>query len=257
MNDQNQALASASFNFIVGAEPPTDPAPNITLEDAEQAVRDLLTAWSTGLDVKPYLAANLRDQIVAGRPADQTLGLHPIKMGDFSVAPAETRASEVLFVPATLNYGTFIEERTFTLVVENGAWRINGGSLDKSTPIASTIKYLWPKEAPIGLTVQPDTSRASQSDWLLRFAQPHAQEPDITISGGLIIEAPGQKLNDVTVRGMPGVVYSFHGGNVVVWQENDNNYGVSGNRSVQELLDLANELQEIDRATFEQRTSRQ
>jgi hypothetical protein len=56
---------------------------------------------------------------------------------------------------------------------------------------------------------------------------------------------------------MPGVVYSFHGGNVVVWQENDNNYGVSGNRSVQELLDLANGLQEIDRATFEQRTSRQ
>ncbi len=257
MNDQNQPLASAPFNFIVGAEPPTEPAPNITLKGAEQAVRNLLTAWSTGSDVKPYLASNLRNQLDAGRPADQILGLHPIEMGDFSVATAETRASEVLFVPATINYGTFIEERTFTLVVENGEWRINGGSLDSSTQVVSTIKYLWPTFVPIGLSVQPEPSRASDSDWLLWLTQPHAQQPDVVISGNLIGEAPGQKVSDVTVRGLSGVTYTFDGGNAIVWQENNNNYGISGDRTVQELLEIANGLQEVERATWEQRASPQ
>jgi hypothetical protein len=42
------------------------------------------------------------------------------------VQPPEDRPSEVLFVPATLVYEGFSEERLFTLVVEGNQWRING-----------------------------------------------------------------------------------------------------------------------------------
>lgn len=145
----------------------------------------------------------------------------------------------------------------FTLVVEPGEWRINGSSLEESRSIASTIKYLWPANIPADLTVQSDSSRASNADWLLRMGQPQAKIADVIISGGSIGESPGRKVDEVMVRGLPGLTYTFPGGAAVVWQENNNNYGITGNRSVNELLNIALDLEQVDRATWEQRASQQ
>ncbi|HEY0606082.1 MAG TPA: hypothetical protein VGD58_24370, partial [Herpetosiphonaceae bacterium] len=93
---------------------------------APETVRALLEGYINQADLKPYLATNIRREMEAGRPLHAILGLHPIALQSFEVQAQEHRPSEVLFVPATLVYESFSEERLFTLVVEDGTWRING-----------------------------------------------------------------------------------------------------------------------------------
>lgn len=93
---------------------------------AIETVQGLLEGYTSQADLKPYLAANIRSEMEAGRPLHAILGLHPIALKSFEVQPPEDRPSEVLFVPATLVYESFSEERLFTLVVEGNQWRING-----------------------------------------------------------------------------------------------------------------------------------
>lgn len=116
MSDQNLALASAPFGFTA-----VRPVP--ARAEAPQAVRDLLAAVGKR-DVTPFLAWNLRDQLSAGRPLDQVLGLHPIALNAADVRDPEDRPADVLFVPATLSYQGFSEERLFMLVVEDGRWKV-------------------------------------------------------------------------------------------------------------------------------------
>jgi hypothetical protein len=106
------------------AVPDPGPAPALTHAAATETVRRFLDLYISQGDLKPYLATNIRAELEAGRPLDTILGLHPIT--SFDVGAPEDRPSEVLFVPATLVYQTFSEERLFTMVVEDGMWRIHG-----------------------------------------------------------------------------------------------------------------------------------
>ncbi|HEU5099617.1 MAG TPA: hypothetical protein VFU22_11390 [Roseiflexaceae bacterium] len=121
MNDQNIALASAPFGF-------TSVRPAPSRAEATQTVRDLLAAVGKS-DIMPFLAWNLRDQLNAGRPLDQVLGLHPIALNWADVRGPEDRPADVLFVPATLSYQGFSEERMFLLVVEDGRWKVTDSQL--------------------------------------------------------------------------------------------------------------------------------
>jgi hypothetical protein len=129
MNDNNEALASAPFGYV----PPTDaidPPPVVTLEGASQAVRDLLQTYIDQRDAREYLAENLRSDLDAGTPIDRLLNLRQDTLRSFTVhAPDLSRPSEVLFVPTTLTYESGDVEQMFTLVVDNGAWVINGSSM--------------------------------------------------------------------------------------------------------------------------------
>jgi hypothetical protein len=105
-----------------------DPAPPAgpSQAAAPETVRALLAGYTKQADLKPYLATNMRREMEAGRPLHAILGLQPVALQSFEVDAPEDRPSEVLFVPATLVYEGFTEERLFTLVVEDGTWRING-----------------------------------------------------------------------------------------------------------------------------------
>jgi hypothetical protein len=109
--------------------PDAAPAADLSHAAAADAVRMFLGAWTSGGDVKPYLAANIRAEMEAGRPLHAILGLHPVALASFDVRAAEDRPSEVLFVPATLTYQGFSEERVFTLAVEDHQWKINESML--------------------------------------------------------------------------------------------------------------------------------
>lgn len=259
MNEHNQALASAPFGFVQGAEPADPGAPTVgpTREEAPQAVEALLGAWQAARDYRPYLTAELRAALAAGTPTDQVLGLRPIELVDFTVYAAADRPSEVLFVPATLRYHDVTEQHLFTLVVEDGAWKIHGGSRDASAPARPGLRYFWPTTLPLGVSVQPDRSHSTADGWMVQLAQPHTTVAEVIISGGLLGEAPGRKLEDVTVRGMPASTYAFDGGSAVVWQEDNETYLVSGSRPLVELLEIANGLEAIDRAVWEQRIRHQ
>lgn len=98
---------------------------------ATQAVQNFLATWSSGGDVRPFLARNLQDELAAGRPLDQTLGLHPITMQSYAVHGPRFPPAEAAFIGATLTYanpgngGTFSEERDFIMVVEQGEWKVS------------------------------------------------------------------------------------------------------------------------------------
>ncbi len=130
MDGQNVALASAPFAFAQADGPPPG---GPTREQASQTVRDLLNAFGSG-NVEPYLAANLRREIAAGRPAHQVLGLAPLAWQEYTVDAPQNRPSEVLFVSATLVYPTYTERRVFMLVVEDGGWRITESALENPAP---------------------------------------------------------------------------------------------------------------------------
>ncbi len=125
MDEANQALASAPFGFTANAGP--------TREAAVQTVRDMLGTFGHG-DIRPYLTAELQQALTTGQTTDETLGLHSIGLQSFDVRPAEDRPSEVLFVPATLHYAEFAEERVYELVVEQERWRVHGSSLVATRP---------------------------------------------------------------------------------------------------------------------------
>ncbi|HEY0733880.1 MAG TPA: hypothetical protein VGD69_03160 [Herpetosiphonaceae bacterium] len=106
--------------------PDPEPTAGPSHPAAIETVQALLGGYTNQADLKPYLATNIRREMEAGRPLHAILGLHPIALQSFAVDAPEDRPSEVLFVPATLVYESFSEERLFTLVVEDGTWRING-----------------------------------------------------------------------------------------------------------------------------------
>jgi hypothetical protein len=117
-DDQARTLASAPFSF--------SPGTGLTREAASQTVSDLLTAYKRGEDVQSYLASQLRAQVDAGQPLDVLLNLSPAALLSYRVGAPEERPSEVLFVPVTLTHSVVEEQRVFTLVVEDGRWRVNG-----------------------------------------------------------------------------------------------------------------------------------
>lgn len=121
MNDQNVALASAPFGFtpLAPAGPSRDAAP--------QAVKDLLNNFGSG-NVAPYVAPVVRKEMAAGRPVHEILGLAPMAWRSFAVFAPEDNPSEVLFVPATLQYATYEEDRVFELVVEGNQWKVQHSS---------------------------------------------------------------------------------------------------------------------------------
>ncbi|HEX5691776.1 MAG TPA: hypothetical protein VFX76_17295 [Roseiflexaceae bacterium] len=124
MNDANIALASAPFDFIPNQAPAPDPA---------QTVRDLLNNFPSG-DVTRFLVKDLRDQVAAGRPVHQLLGLAPMAWHSYEVGSPLDRPSEVLFVPVRLNYATYSEDRLFTLAVDGDRWLVNGSGLRDPEP---------------------------------------------------------------------------------------------------------------------------
>lgn len=119
MNDQNVALASAPFGFT--AQAPAGPS----RDAAVMVVDQLLTNFGSG-NVAPYVAQSVRDAMAEGRPAHQVLGLAPMAWKWHAVYTPEDRPSEVLFVPATLTFATYEEERVFELVVEGDQWKVQG-----------------------------------------------------------------------------------------------------------------------------------
>jgi hypothetical protein len=113
-----RTLASAPFSFSHSTE--------LTHEAASQTVEDLLDAYTQGEDVQPYLASQLHAQLDAGQPLDVLLNLSGAALLSYRVGAPEERPSEVLFVPVTLVHSAVEERRVFTLVVEDGRWRVNG-----------------------------------------------------------------------------------------------------------------------------------
>jgi hypothetical protein len=123
---QRTPLASAPFTFT----PSTGPSH----EGATQTVRDLLSAYTSGMDVRPYLDTELRARVDSGQSLEQLLALQPAAITSFDVGAPLDRPSEVLFVPATVVYSVMQEQRLFTLVVEDGVWRVNGSFVDAPLP---------------------------------------------------------------------------------------------------------------------------
>jgi hypothetical protein len=128
------------------------------------------------------------------------------------------------------------------------------GNEMRGSPAEQTIKWYWPTVLPLELSVLPDGEGSYATDrmWVLQLAQPHASNPDVTISGGVAGEAPGRKVRDVTVRKVPGSLFRSGAGYAVLWTEDGQPYVVLG-RSEQEVLEIAEGLEAIDRATWQQR----
>jgi hypothetical protein len=125
-DERGTTLVSAPFTWVWPSGP--------TLEGATQAVQALLDAYTSGRDPRPYLSAELRARVEAGEPLDQVLGLQPAALQSFTVGAPLDRPSEVLFVPATLNYSVVREEHIFTLVVLDGQWRVQGSFVEAPEP---------------------------------------------------------------------------------------------------------------------------
>jgi hypothetical protein len=111
MDERNTALASAPFAFAA--------APAELPQDGPQLVSAMLEAYRSGADLRPYLSPNLLAQIDAGRPAHQLLGLHPVALQGFSFGEAYSYPQADLgFLPVTLTYQGFSEERVFTVAFD-------------------------------------------------------------------------------------------------------------------------------------------
>ena len=66
------------------------------------------------------------------------------------------------------------------------------------------------------------------------------------------MKAPGRKVRDVSVRGQRGTLFRSGAGYAVLWAEDGQPYAVLG-RTEQEVLEIAEGLVAIDRATWQQR----
>ncbi|HWQ12943.1 MAG TPA: hypothetical protein VNL77_09085 [Roseiflexaceae bacterium] len=123
------ALVIVDGHWLVRGSFLEDPVPGPPREAASETVHALLTNFGAGIEaVRPLLARELRSLVDGGTPVHQGLGLPPLAWQSFTVGAPEDLPSEVLFVPATLTYPTFVEVRRFTLVVEDGAWRVTGSA---------------------------------------------------------------------------------------------------------------------------------
>jgi hypothetical protein len=126
------------------------------------------------------------------------------------------------------------------------------GNEMRGSPATQTLKWFWPAFLPADVSVLRDKSFASETMWMLQLARRGATQPIVTISGGAAGEAPGTKLRDVTIRGQQATLFRGGSGYAVLWSEDGQPYAVLG-RTEREVLDIAGGLQQIDRATFEQR----
>ena len=126
------------------------------------------------------------------------------------------------------------------------------GNEMRGSPAQQALKWFWPRVVPPELHVSPTKSRVSPIDWVLQLEQPHATQADVMISGGVAGGPPGAKLRDVTVRKQPGTLFRSGSRYVVLWSEAGQIYTVLG-RTEQEVLLIAEGLEEIDRATWERR----
>lgn len=120
------ALTSAPFAFQAPSGPP--------VEAGVPTLRRFLEAYANGEDVRPFLARHLRDELAAGRPLDQTIGMHPIALEGFTIEGPAFPPAEALFVRATLNWPGFSEERTFILTPEGGEWKYGSSQLEATIP---------------------------------------------------------------------------------------------------------------------------
>jgi hypothetical protein len=127
-----------------------------------------------------------------------------------------------------------------------------GSEARGSQPAPQGVKWFWPKNAPIGLSVMPEQSWSADVMWMLQLGEPHATRPSVTITGNVAGEAPGRKVRDVTVRGQPGTLFRGENGYAVLWIEDGLPYAVVG-RGEREVLDIAAGLEQIDRATWQRR----
>jgi hypothetical protein len=130
MNDANQALASAPFAFTPAAGnaiPPRDIAP--------QVVRDLLDAYVNGGNAGLFLSADLRARLQNGEQIDRLIGLPQPDLQLFDVGAPLDRPADALFIPAQLTYATLQERREFTVVLEQGSWRVAGSGLAHDSPL--------------------------------------------------------------------------------------------------------------------------
>jgi hypothetical protein len=122
----------------------------------------------------------------------------------------------------------------------------------RGSPAAQALKWFWPKVAPIGLSVMVEQSWSTDAMWMLQLGEPHATRPSVTLTGNVAGEAPGSKVRDVTIRGQRGTLFRSGTGYAVLWSEGGLPYAVVG-RSEREVLDIAAGLEEIERATWQQR----
>jgi hypothetical protein len=127
MNDRNQALASARFGFVPPVATPGKDA-------GFDMVFNMLGTWQRGGDVRPFLGARLRAQADAGVPADQLTRLHPIALKGYWGDTRWDGPDGTNIVSFYLDYGTFVELRSFGLAAEGGQWRLIGTALDLPQP---------------------------------------------------------------------------------------------------------------------------
>jgi predicted small lipoprotein YifL len=132
MNEQFQALASAPFGYQA-------PAPQLPpLAQASDNVTTMLVAYGTA-DIKPYLAQNLRQWYENGKSLPWLIGFDPMKMQGKPQVGAARQLPQSIWaeVPVTVTLPQSVDDYNFTLVVEDGFWKVNGTQLLRSTPIPS------------------------------------------------------------------------------------------------------------------------
>lgn len=155
MDEQNQALASAPFVFTAPAAQP---------QDGPQLVSAMLEAYRNGAGVRIYLSPELVAQIDAGHPAHQVLGLHPMPLQGFSFGESYSYPrADLSFLPATLAYQGFSEERVFTVAFDYAANppapKIYGSELAREgRPLATS-----PEDAAQRLLLELSADRSGRS----------------------------------------------------------------------------------------------
>ncbi len=109
-------------------------APGLESADALSAVNvvqnflSALVSDASGVTSGQYLTARLQAQVHSGTPVPNALGLPP-RYPSFTLAPAQSGpVPGTVIVPATFNLDPPIG-RVFTLLKENGVWRIDAAAV--------------------------------------------------------------------------------------------------------------------------------
>ncbi|MBC8078601.1 MAG: hypothetical protein H7Y32_21170, partial [Chloroflexales bacterium] len=152
LDDGDKALASAPFGYIFDAQPPPQGPPATVT-----TISTLLDVWGKG-DVLPLLASNLRQEVEAGRPVHQVIGLAPQGSPSYSIGNPVPMSGNpnTVYIEATLGYATYTDVRQFALVLENGAWKIAHSQLVSTTQQPAPpnpIIGFSPREGTAGTTV--------------------------------------------------------------------------------------------------------
>jgi uncharacterized protein len=133
--------------------------------------------------------------------------------------------------------------------------RINGQDPD-------VIQYLWPSALPTGYAVDPTSLRASPADVVLQGGRPafawRANGPtnqELRVEGStaayIVPEGPEFEQLTAEVRGHGATVTRSNDGVTLIWTEQGTFYRVnSSTLSLDQVVDLANNLEPIDAAAF-------